>query len=192
MIYLELFYEFFKTGLFAIGGGLATLPFLTEIGQRTGWFTNMELANMVAVSESTPGSIGMNMASYVGYTSAGIPGVIIATMGLAAPSIIIIIIIARVLKKFCENNYVNLAFEGVRPASTGLIAAATVAIFEMGLINIDAFKASGNVLDMFSIKSIALFAVLWVFSNLVKPTKNLHPIVFIAVSAALGIALGLK
>ena len=93
MIYLQLFWEFFKTGLFAIGGGMATVPFLFDISARTGWFTASELANMIAVSESTPGPIGINMATYVGFETAGILGSVIATLGLVIPSIIIIVII---------------------------------------------------------------------------------------------------
>ena len=100
MIYLQLFFEFFKAGLFAIGGGLATIPFLTDIGQRTGWFTSGELANMIAISESTPGPMGVNMATYVGFHTGGIAGGVIATLGLVAPSIIVILIIARFLQKF--------------------------------------------------------------------------------------------
>lgn len=192
MIYLRLFYEFAKTGLFAIGGGLATLPFLSTIGQKTGWFTELELADMIAVSESTPGSIGMNMASYVGYKTSGIPGVVIATLSLAAPSIIIIILIARVMQRFRESYYINLAFEGIRPASTGLISAATVSIFLLCLFNVPAFKESGSVLDLVSIKALLMFAVLWIFTNLVKPTKRLHPIIFILISAAAGILLKLN
>ena len=98
MIYLQLFYEFFKTGLFAIGGGLATLPFLSDMAERTEWFTQAQLADMLAVSESTPGPVGVNMATYVGFETAGIPGAIIATLGLVAPSIIVILIIASFLK----------------------------------------------------------------------------------------------
>ncbi|MBR0521330.1 MAG: chromate transporter, partial [Spirochaetales bacterium] len=93
MIYLQLFWEFFKTGLFAIGGGMATVPFLFDISARTGWFTASELANMIAVSESTPGPIGINMATYVGFETAGILGSVIATLGLVVPSIIIIVIL---------------------------------------------------------------------------------------------------
>ena len=124
MMYLRLFWEFFKTGLFSIGGGLATLPFLKAIGQSTGWFTQSQLADMVAVSESTPGPMGINMATYVGYTVGGVPGGIIATIGEVAPAIVIIIIIAAFLKAFEDNEYVKAGFYGLRPASTGLIAAA--------------------------------------------------------------------
>ena len=123
-IYLRLYYEFFKTGLFAIGGGMATLPFLHDIGETTGWYTQAQLMNMLAVSESTPGPIGINMATYVGYTVGGIPGAIIATIGEVTPSIIVILIVAMMLKKFRDSKYVNDAFYGLRPASTGLIGAA--------------------------------------------------------------------
>ena len=93
MIYLLLFWEFFKTGLFAVGGGLATLPFLTQMSvSHPDWFTTQMLADMIAVSESTPGPIGVNMATYVGYTVAGIPGAIVATCSLVLPSLIIITI----------------------------------------------------------------------------------------------------
>ena len=102
MIYLQLFYEFFKTGLFAVGGGLATLPFLYSMSDKTGWFTYGQLADMVAISESTPGPIGINMATYVGFTTAGIPGSIIATLGLVAPAIVVIIIVAGFFEKIPE------------------------------------------------------------------------------------------
>ena len=100
MIFLRLFIEFFRAGLFAVGGGLATLPFLYDISTRTGWFTHAQLADMVAVSESTPGPIGVNMATYVGFTTAGLPGAVIATLGLITPSVIVILLVAQILDKF--------------------------------------------------------------------------------------------
>ena len=110
MIYLQLFYEFFKTGLFAIGGGMATLPFLYDMAERTGWFTAAQIADMLAVSESTPGPIGVNMATYVGFVSGGPVGALVATLGLVAPSIIVILIVAAFLKSFRDNRYVNAGF----------------------------------------------------------------------------------
>ena len=110
MIYLRLFYEFFKAGLFAVGGGMATLPFLYDISDSTGWFTHSQLADMIAVSESTPGPIGVNMATYVGYTTGGIPGAVIATLGLITPSIIIILIIAKALQAFRQSKYGGCRF----------------------------------------------------------------------------------
>ena len=119
MIYVKLFWEFFKTGLFAVGGGMATLPFLQAIGENSGWYSYTDLMNMLAVSESTPGPIGINMATYVGFTVAGIPGAVTATIGEVTPSIIVILIVAAILNSFRDNKYVNRAFYGLRPASTG-------------------------------------------------------------------------
>ena len=187
MIYLRLFWEFFKTGLFAVGGGLATLPFIYDMSDRTGWFTYQQIADMIAVSESTPGPIGVNTSTYVGYITGGLPGSIIATLGLVTPAVIIILIIASCLKKFRENRFVDHAFYGLRPASAGLIAAAGFSVVMLALVREDAFKGSGNILDLFSWKGLALAAVIWVLTNLVKKTKDLHPIVYIAASAVVGI-----
>ena len=142
MIFLQLFYEFFKTGLFAVGGGLATLPFLNDICQKYDWFTEQMLADMIAISESTPGPIGINMATYAGYQAAGLLGSIVATCSLVAPSIIVIVLIARFLSKFNEHPLVKSAFSGLRPAVTGLIAAAAVSVMKLALLRIPAFEAS--------------------------------------------------
>ena len=104
MILLKLFWEFVKTGLFAVGGGMATVPFLYDISDKTGWFTHAELANFMAVAESTPGPIGVNMATYVGFTTAGIPGAVVATLGLVTPSIIVIVIIAAAVYAFISTG----------------------------------------------------------------------------------------
>ena len=186
MLYLRLFGDFFKTGLFAVGGGMATLPFLYDMSEKTGWFTTSQLADMIAVSESTPGPIGVNMATYVGFTTAGVPGVLAATLGLVTPSVIIILLIARVMKQFRDNKYVDAAFYGLRPCSVGLIAAAGLLVVRLALLRVDAFKASGAVLDLFNWKAIALAAVLLVLTRAVKQTKKLHPIVFIGLSALAG------
>ena len=187
MILLQLFWEFFKTGLFAVGGGMATVPFLSEIAQRTGWFTQEMLADMIAVAESTPGPIGVNTATYVGYTVAGIPGGVVATFGLALPSFLIILIIAAFLKAFRTNKYVERVFYGIRPASVGMIGAACVAVMRLCLVDLEAFRVSGRIGDLISLRALALFAAIWVLTNFVKLTKKLHPIVFIAASAAVGI-----
>lgn len=171
MIYLRLFWEFFKTGLFAVGGGLATLPFIYDISDRTGWFTYQQIADMIAVSESTPGPIGVNTATYVGYITGGLPGAIVATLGLVTPAIIIILIIASCLKKFRENRFVDHAFYGLRPASAGLIAAAGFSVVMLALVREDAFKASGNILDLFSWKGLALAAVIWVLKTLSRKRR---------------------
>lgn len=187
MIYLQLFWEFFKTGLFAVGGGMATLPFLREIGDRTGWYDRGMLANMVAVSESTPGPMGINMATYVGYTVGGVPGGVVATLGEVTPSIIVILIIAAFLKAFRNNKYVERAFYGIRPASTALIAAAGIGVMLLCLVNLSAFRETGALGSLFDIKALLLFAGVWVLTNPVKATAKLHPILFIALSAVIGI-----
>lgn len=187
MVYLQLFFEFFKAGLFAIGGGMATLPFLYDISDKTGWYTYGQLADMVAISESTPGPIGVNMATYVGFTSAGVPGSVIATIGLITPSIIIILIIAGFLKAFKDNKYVQNAFYGLRPASTGLIAAAGLSVFLLVMYHREAYEASGNILDLINIPNIVLLLLLYYFTARCKKTKGLHPVAFIAASAVIGI-----
>ena len=136
MTYLLLFYEFFKTGLFAVGGGLATLPFLYDMAARhPEWFTTSQLADMVAVSESTPGPLGVNMATYVGFITGGIPGALVATIGLVTPSIIIILIVAAFLKRFRDSKLVNAVFYGLRPASTAMVASAGVSVAALALVN---------------------------------------------------------
>ena len=185
---LILFFEFFKTGLFAVGGGMATLPFLYDMSARhPDWFTAAQLADMIAVSESTPGPIGVNMATYVGFHTAGIPGGLIATIGLVTPSVIIVLLIARVLKQFRENRYVDAAFYGLRPCSVGLIAAAGLLVVKIALLDFDAFAASGAILDLLNVKALILAAVLLVLTRAVKATKKLHPIVFILGSALAGV-----
>lgn len=186
MLYLRLFWEFFKTGLFAVGGGMATLPFLYSMSDATGWFTHAQLADMIAVSESTPGPIGVNMATYVGFSTAGIPGAVIATLGLITPSIIIILIIARVLAAFRQNKYVDAAFYGLRPCSVGLIAAAGLLVVKISLFNAELYQQTGVLMNLFNWKAIILAAVLIVLTRYVKPLKKLHPVFFILGSAAVG------
>lgn len=191
MIFLRLFFEFFKTGLFAIGGGLATLPFLYDMADATGWFTRADVVNMLAISESTPGPIGVNMATYTGYTTVsriygpgvGVLGSVVAMLGLITPSIIIILLIAGFIRKFRNSFYVDSAFYGLRPASTGLIAAAGFSVVVICFFN----TAAGFGLHFFRWDAILLGVILWVLTNLVKQTKKLHPIVFIALSAVAGI-----
>lgn len=180
MIYLRLFLEFFKTGLFSIGGGLATLPFLYDMGERTGWFTAHEVMDMLAISESTPGPIGVNMATYAGYTTAGIPGGICATLGLVAPSIIVILIIARVLARFRQNPYVDAAFYGLRPASVGLIAAAGLSVAAAVF-----FRPGTAGAGFVHWPSVLLAAVILAASNAPR-LKKLHPALYILFAAVAG------
>lgn len=194
MVYLQLFYEFFKTGLFSIGGGMATVPFLQSMVTKTGWFTFGQLADMIAVAESTPGPLGVNMATYVGYTAGlqhygaagGILGAVIATVGLVTPSVIVILIIASFLQKFRESKYVEAAFYGLRPASTGLIGAAGISILLIAFFRVE------NIYQLFSQAKvnpgqILLAALLVYLTRYCKKTKKLHPIYFIVLSAVVGI-----
>ena len=186
-LYLRLFWEFFKTGLFAVGGGMATLPFMYDISDKTGWFTHSMLADMVAVSESTPGPIGVNMATYVGFVTGGVPGAVVATVGLVTPSVILILLIARVLKAFRENQYVDAGFYGLRPCSVGLIAAAGVLVIKLALFNTELYATTGALLYLFNFKALILAAVLLAATRCIKKLKGLHPIVFILASAVIGI-----
>lgn len=198
ILYLRLFYEFFKTGLFAVGGGMATIPFLYNMADATHWFTRDDVANMIAVGESTPGPIGVNMATYVGYVTGkadgGILGAIlgaaVATVGLVAPSVIVILVIASFLNSFRNNRYVENAFYGLRPASTGLIAAAGLSVVMSNLFFTDTL-ANGFGLALFNWKGWILAVVLWVLTNKVKQTKALHPILFILASAVIGVVCGM-
>ncbi|MBQ6540262.1 MAG: chromate transporter [Oscillospiraceae bacterium] len=183
MILLRLFYEFFKVGLFAIGGGMATIPFLYDLAGRVSWFTASELTDMIAVSESTPGPIGINMATYCGFTVAGIPGAIIATVGLVTPSVIIIIVIAKLLAKF-RNSAVDSVFYGLRPASVGLIAAAGVEVMKVSLL--DLTNGLDDFWAIFNWKPIILAVFIFAAMKLLEKHK-LHPLVYIAFSAVIGV-----
>ncbi len=187
MTFLRLFWEFFKAGLFAVGGGMATLPFLYDISDKTGWFTHAQLADMIAVSESTPGPIGINMATYVGFTTAGIPGALCATIGIITPSIIVILLISKALEKFRQNKYVDAAFYALRPCSVALIAAAGFLVLKITLFNVDTFSAGDSIVSFFNWKAITLAAVIFVLTQCVEKTKKLHPIIFIVFSAVVGI-----
>lgn len=183
MTYLRLFFEFFKTGLFAVGGGMATLPFLYEISDTTGWYTHADVANMIAVSESTPGALGINMSTYAGYITGGIPGGIIATIGLGTPCVIIILIIARQLDKFRDNPYVNRAFFGLRPASIAMISMAGFNVAKTALIDIPAWQATGSVGDLFLWKAWLLGVGIFCIDRKWK----VSPILQIVLAAAVGI-----
>lgn len=179
---LNLCVEFFLTGLFAIGGGLATLPFLSQMCLRhPEWFSQEMLANMVAISESTPGPIGVNMATYVGYTVKGVPGAILTTFSLTLPSLLIILIVARMLKAYRENPLVNTTFDVLRPAVAGLIASAAFSLLK--LVAFPAFPA-------FNWVNCALLVVFFVLTQL-KPLKKLHPILFILAGAVIGVVFKL-
>ena len=175
--------EFFKTGLFAVGGGLATLPFLTQMQEKYNWFTAEELGNMIAVGESTPGPIGVNMATYVGFSSFGILGGICATLSLVLPSLIVILIIAKAMNAYQSNPLVQNMFSFMRPAVAGLIAAAGFSVMKIAL-----FRQADTLLASINWIALILYAGLVALMYL-KPLKKLHPIVFIAIGALAGILL---
>ncbi len=182
MIYLILAYEFFKIGLFSIGGGMATLPFLLDLTGKYDWFTISELTNMVAISESTPGPVGINMATYAGYNAAGVPGAIVATLALTAPAWIIIILIAKFLENFSENRNVKAAFYGIRPAVAALIGYAVWELLKIALISAADGKIQVNLVN--AAVCVVVFALLQI-----KKLGKLHPLVWIAAGACVGIVL---
>jgi len=183
MIYLQLFYEFFITGLFIFGGGLAAIPFLQRIGENTGWYTTTELMDMIAIAEATPGPIGINMATYAGYTAAGVPGGIIASVALLLPSVTIAFIVARLLVRFRESKYVRSALYGLRPASLGLISAAGLTVFCLVVFGAEMHTLVSDGIAAFDYRALILAAVLFIATNTLKA----HPILYLAISAVIGI-----
>ncbi len=182
MILLKLYLTFFRVGLFSVGGGLATLPFLQEIVDKYGWITSEELSNMIAISESTPGPIGINTATYVGYSTKGVLGGLMAILGIVTPSIIIIIIIAHYFSKFSEEPLVKSAFYGIRPAVAGLIGAVGFDLTKAELFNAGTFTNS-NIMALLNLKAIVLFGIM--FYGIRKFAK--HPITYILIAAVIGI-----
>lgn len=191
MIYLRLFFEFCRVGLFSVGGGLATIPFLTDLGERTGWFTSGQLADMIAISESTPGPMGVNMATYVGFTSGGVLGGIVSTLGLVFPSIVIILLIAGFLQKFRQSKAVDAVFYGLRAASVALITAALLQVAKIALMfhevpYIACPGGEGVEIQLFYWPAIILAVVIFVLVKF-TPLKKLHPICFIGLAAVAGV-----
>ena len=189
MTFLYLFFEFFKIGLFAVGGGPATIPFLQDLARSDyDWFNTEELGVMIAIAESTPGPIGVNMATYAGYNAGfgelgvlgGILGGMTATLGLITPSVIVIVFIAGFLKAFKENNYVKGAFGGIRPVVTALVLFAV-----FGIIKPIFYVDGAFVLPVIAI-SVVVFALMFV-----KKLKKLHPAFWLALGAIAGILLEL-
>ncbi|MBQ3140829.1 MAG: chromate transporter [Clostridia bacterium] len=181
-----LFVEFFKTGLFAVGGGLATIPFIYDIAARYDWLDASQLPNMIAIAESTPGPIGVNVATYAGFHAAGILGAVVATLALITPSFIIILIVSTMLAKFRSNRYVSNALTMVRPVSAAMISAVAVTMVFTASVVGQAYAPSAEYFAQINWIAMALVAV---FTFAVMKIKA-HPIVFIGVGAVLGIALG--
>ena len=185
---LRLMWEFFKTGLFAVGGGMATIPFLQDMARNYGWFNESDVLDMIAVSESTPGAIGINIASFAGYKSYGVAGAIIASLSIITAPIIIALIISRMMEKFQNSKTVSHMFYTIRPSTAGLILGAMSSVMVYTLFNVDLFKSTGNILDLFRIVPIILFAS---FLFILIKFKKIHPLIIIVISAATGVVFAL-
>lgn len=184
MIYFILIYEFFKIGLFAIGGGSATLPFLMSLTKKYDWFTATQLTDFVAISESTPGPLGVNMATFAGFHAAGIPGAILATISLVFPSLVIILVIAKFLDSFNQNRTVKSIFYGIRPAVSGLIAIAVYQLLRVSIIVTNGDKMRINV-------PVVIICLIVLLLLQVKQLKKLHPGVWLLAAAVIGIVFKL-
>jgi chromate transporter len=183
VILLTLWGEFCKIGLFSVGGGLATLPFLYQLADRYDWLSYETIADMIAIAESTPGAIGVNMATYTGFQAAGMAGAVTATLGLITPSIIVILIVARILTAFKESPLVVSVFQGLRPAATGLIAAAGFGVIRLSLYN----GAAPAWYDRIRRPELVMFILLFLLIHKFKK----HPVWYILAAGIAGIALGL-
>ncbi len=195
MVFVYLIIEFFKTGLFAVGGGLATLPFLYDIAQRYNWLDASMMSDMIAVSESTPGPIGVNMATYAGFNAGsslgsmwfGVLGAACATLALVLPSLIIILIVAKFLNRFSSSVLVKDSFEALRPTVCGMIASAAISVFSGACLNSELFGKTAKIFELVSVEAVIMFAVFFVFSKFVK----CHPVFLIIPAAIIGILLKL-
>lgn len=187
MLYFLLFYEFFKTGLFAIGGGLAVLPFLYDMAEKfPEWFGPSDITNMIAISQSTPGPLGVNMATYTGFTTGGLLGGIIATVGLVIPSIVIVLVIAHYLNRFQESKLVKYTLYGLRPATAGLIAVAAYQVLEVTVFTFQKFTETRNLLDIFDLRALGICLATYLLMS-IKKFNKIHPIIYIACGAVIGI-----
>jgi chromate transporter len=176
MNFFVLYAEFLKIGLFSVGGGLATLPFLFDLAARYDWLGPEKLGDFLAIAQSSPGAIGVNMAAQSGFAAAGIPGAFIASLGLVSVPVAVIIVVARMLNHFKENRAVEAVFSGLRPAAAGLIGAAGFGVWKLSLYNAPAwYKLRPKETLLF----IVLFALIWKFKK--------HPIVYIAAAGIAGV-----
>lgn len=187
MTLVYLIYEFFKTGLFSIGGGLATIPYLTQMVDRYGWITHQQLGNIIAIAESTPGPIGVNAATYIGYEAYGIVGAIVATLALVLPSVIICVLVAKMLARFSKSQTVEHLFRGLRPVAIGLIAAAGYSVLKLATHFSVAWQPFSLTI---SIPALVIFAALFIAMQ-IKYLNKLHPLVFIIIGGIAGAILQL-
>lgn len=179
-VYFFLFFEFVKVGLLAIGGGYATLPFLYYIGEHHHWYSAKNLGEMLAVSTITPGPIGINLATFIGFKVAGVLGAIFVAVGIMLPSFIIVILVSKLLKKFCDNFYVKNALYGLKPASCGMIAAVGFRLFQTSVLKADSWA---HVFKNVDILGFFILLILVVISFKIKRT----PIFYLGISAGIGL-----
>lgn len=188
MILLKLFATFFEIGLFTFGGGYAMISLVMEKTLANGWLTEAELLNMIAVSESTPGPIAVNMATFVGSTQAGILGSAAATLGVVLPSFIIILLISAIMKNFLKYKGVQAFLSGVRPCVVALILGTGISLL---LSTLFGFKQIAGYTPSADLRGIIIFAVVLAFSLVYKKLRNKKPspIIVIVISAVLGMIL---
>ena len=172
MIYWQLFFEYFKAGLFAFGGGYATLPFLYHISAVYGWYSPKQLSDMLAVSSITPGPVGVNVATFSGYVTSGLFGAFVATTAVVFPSLILVVIVAKLLAKFRENKYVRAAIYALKPAGCGLLAGVAINLFRANVVN-------------------PAMLILFVFLLMMSIKVKKDPLVYLGVSALAGLILGI-
>ncbi len=183
MALIELFFAFLKIGAFTFGGGYAMIAMIQAEAERHGWLTKEELVDFVALSESTPGPLAVNMATFVGMRTGGVPGAIIATLGIVLPSFIIILIIAKCFEKYKKNKAVEGIMSGLKPAVVGMIGAAFISVART------VFFPSGISLSAFSAVTFWIFLGLFAVTA-VLALKKVHPIKIILLSAVIGICVG--
>ena len=187
---LILTYECFCTGLFAVGGGLATIPFWQSIGRRRpGWFSAAQLADMIAASQCAPGPLGTNVAAFVGYTVGGFPGAALSPLALMVPTLAVDLVAARLMERFKNSARWESVMQLLRPASAGLICAAVFALLQISLASGLSWNWHAP-LAWFDWRCAALYAALLPFAFW-KKLKKIHPAVYIAVGAVVGVVVGL-
>lgn len=186
-IYLLLFLEFFKIGLFTFGGGYAMIPLVKEVVLEYGWLTESEFYNFIGICESTPGPIAINMATYIGARQGDLLDSICATVGVILPSFIIIILIAALLKNIIKNSYVQAFLTGIKPVVLGLIASTGLILFAkaIGYVNLKTFNFNLPATIIFGVLVILYFGVLKLFK------KKLSAFSIILISAILGILISI-
>jgi len=188
MIYLQLFLEFFQTGLFSVGGGYATLPFIQKMMERyPHWFSTLTLADITAIAEATPGPVGVNAATFAGYSAGGVLGALVASFALVLPSFVIVSLVARALEKNRQNPLIGTLLSTLRPAVTGLIAAAAWTVIRAALFTAPIMEGFWQAIEW---QNIVLYAIL-LGLLFVPKIKKVHPVFFFLAGGIAGVVMGL-